>query len=60
MGFWEVLDRLFVNLISLQVECHTIPHMKFLTHGVEHASGYWHGNTFILQKFNLKSTNFAS
>ena len=44
MGFWEVLDRLFENLISLQVECHTIPHMKFLTHGVEHASGYWHSN----------------
>ena len=44
MGFWEVLDRL--DLISLQVKCHTVPHMNALTRGIENASGHGCGSTF--------------
>ena len=42
----------------LKVECHTVPHLKALTHGIEHESG--NGSTFTSQKNSLKSTNFVS
>ena len=35
------------NLMSSQVECYTVPHIKDLTHSIAHESGYGHGNTFI-------------
>ena len=39
----------------LEVECYTLPHLKALTHGIEHASGHGRGSTFTMQKTSLKS-----
>ena len=50
--------RLLVVLMLLEVECHTVPHLKALTCGIEHISG--HGSTFTLQETSLKSTHCAS
>ena len=46
--------------MTLEVECHTVTHLKALTGGIEHASGHGHGSTFTLKKTSLKSTHFAS
>ena len=46
--------------MPLEVECHTVPHLKALTHGIDHTSVDGHGSTFTLQKISLKSTHFAS
>ena len=34
----SILLRLMVILMPLEVECHTVPHLKALTHGIEHRS----------------------
>ena len=46
--------------MPLMVECHTVPHLKTLTRGIEHASRCGHDSSFTLQKTSLKSTHFAS
>ena len=46
--------------MPLEVECHTIPHLKALIRGIEQASGHGHGSTFTLQEISLKRTHFAS
>ena len=36
--------------MPLELECHTVPHFKGLTHGIEHANGHGRGSTFTWQK----------
>ena len=54
-NFWGKfkLYRHQVNLMSLEVECHTVSHLKALTRGIEHASGHVHSSTFTLQNNSL-------
>ena len=47
-------------LMPLQINRHTIPHLKALTRGIERRGGFGRGITFTLQKVSLKSTHFAS
>ena len=41
--------------MPLEVECHTVPHLKALTRGIEHRGGHGRVNIFRGQKINLKS-----
>ena len=41
--------------MSLKIECHTVPHVKADTHGIDHTSGHGRGSTFTMQKTSLKS-----
>ena len=49
-----------VVLMPLEVECHTVPHLKALTCGIEHRSGHGLASIFRWQKISLKSTHFTS
>ena len=44
--------------MPLEVECHTVPHLKALTRGIDHTSRHGHGSILTLQKTSLKSTHF--
>ena len=46
--------------MPLEVECHTVPHFKALTRGIEHRSGHRRASIFRWQKISLKSTHFTS
>ena len=46
--------------MPLEVECHTVPHLKALTRGIEHRGGHGRANIFRGQKISLKSTHFTS
>ena len=46
--------------MPLEVECHTVPHLKALTRGIEHRGGHGQANIFRGQKISLKSTHFTS
>ena len=46
--------------MPLKVECHTVPHLKALTRGIEDRSGHGQANIFRRQKISLKSTHFTS
>ena len=46
--------------MPLEVECHTVPHLKALTCGIEHRCGHRPANIFRWQKISLKSTHFTS
>ena len=41
--------------MPLEVECHTVPHLKALTRGIEHRGGHGRANSFRWQKISLKS-----
>ena len=45
--------------MPLEVECHTVPHLKALTRGIEHRSGHGQASIFRWQKISLKSARFA-
>ena len=47
--------ELLVNLRPLEVECHTVSHLKALTCGIKHASGHGHGSTFTGHYTHLKT-----
>ena len=51
---------LLVVLIPLEIKCHTVPHLKALTRGIEHRSGHGQASIFRWQKISLKSTHFTS
>ena len=46
--------------MPLEVECHTVPHLKAFTGGIEHRGGHGRANIFGWQKISLKSTHFTS
>ena len=46
--------------MPLDVECHTVPHLKALTRGIEHRGGHGGAIIFRWQKVSLKSTHFTS
>ena len=46
--------------MPLEAECHTVPHMKALTCGIELQGGRGQASQFRWQKISLKSTHFAS
>ena len=46
--------------MPFEVECHTVPHLKALTRGIEHSSGHGQANIFSWQNISLKSTHFTS
>ena len=52
--------RLLVVLMPLDVECHTVPHLKALTRGIEHWSAHGQASIFRWQKMSFKSTHFTS
>ena len=60
--FWG--DTLIVSrealLMPLEVKCHTVPHLKALTRGIEPRGGHGKANNFRCKKISLKSTNFTS
>ena len=58
--FWNFSLRILVVLMPHEVECHTVPHLKALTRGIEHSSGYGRANIFRWQKISLKITHFTS
>ena len=35
-----------VILMPLEIECHTVPHLKALTRGIDYTSGHGHGSAF--------------
>ena len=45
--------------MPLEIECHTVPHLKALTRGIEHRGGHGRANIFRGQKISLKSTHFT-
>ena len=47
-------------LMPLEVKCHTVPHLKAATFGIEHWSGHRRASIFRWQKISLKSTHFTS
>ena len=47
-------------LMPLEIKHHTVLHLKALTRGIEHRSGYGQANIFRWQKISLKSTHFTS
>ena len=49
-----------VILMALEVECHTVPHLKALARGIEHRSGHGQASIFRWQKISLKGTHFIS
>ena len=53
--FWIFKLRLLVVLMPLEVECHTVPHLKALTRVLEHASGHGRGSTFTWHYTHLKT-----
>ena len=46
--------------MPLKVECHTVPHFKALTRGIEHLSAHGQASIFRWQKISLKNTHFTS
>ena len=42
--------------MSLEVECHTVPHLKALTHSIEHRGWHGCGSTFKQRYTVMKST----
>ena len=46
--------------MPLEVECHTVSHLKALTRGIEDRSRHGQANIFMWQKIRLKSTYFTS
>ena len=46
-------------LMPLEIKCHTIPHLKALTHSIEHASGQGPCTTSIYQSFYKKIIYFT-
>ena len=46
--------------MPLEVECHTVPHLKALIRGIEHKSDHGQASTFRCQKISLKSSHFTS
>ena len=46
--------------MPLEVECHTVPHLKALKRGIDHTYGHGGSSTITLQKTSFKSTHFAS
>ena len=46
--------------MPLEVECHTVPHLKALTRGIEHWGGRGEASKFRWQKISLKNTHFTS
>ena len=51
--FWPV----FLQLISLKVQGHTVPHWKGLISGKNEVRGLWWGSTFNICQAFLKSVN---
>ena len=45
--------------MPLEVECHTVPHLKALTRGIEHGRVHGQASIFRWQKISLKSTHFT-
>ena len=43
-----------------EVQCHTVPHLKALTRGIEHKGGHGRASIFSWQKISLKSTHCTS
>ena len=43
-------------LLPFEIKCHTIPHLKALTPGIEHASGQRRGSSFKQHYTVLKIT----
>ena len=43
-------------LMPLEIKRHTVPHLKALTHSIEHIGGHWHGSTFKQRHTVMKST----
>ena len=48
--------QVVVIFMRLEIKRHKIPHLKALTHSIEHASGHRHGSTFKQCYTVLKST----
>ena len=46
--------------MPLDVERHTVPHLKALTRGIEHSGGHGRASIFRWQKNTLKTTHFTS
>ena len=46
--------------MPLEVECHTVPHLKALTGVIEQRSFHGQASIFRWKKISLKSTHFTS
>ena len=55
---WRV--KVVAVLMPLEMKCHTVPHLKAFTRGIEYRSGHRRANVFRWQKISLKSTHFTS
>ena len=54
------IDSLLVIWIPIEIECYISPHLKGVTHGIEHSNWHGPGSTFTWKQNSLKSTHFAS
>ena len=48
--------QILAVLMPFEIKCHTVPHLKTLTPGIEHRSGHGQANILRWQKISLKST----